>query len=112
MSQPSAAAKRLFARLAHTYHFDDPTAVFRIPGYALAILIEELPGLEAQATLLAAQAAMVPHMKKEDRVSTIRALRRLAEVVVPRRPMPVIEYNPEKAKNWFARLGAKVTGKN
>lgn len=83
-----------------------------IPLFLLEELCRYLPALEASATLNAATAASVPHLKKDDRRIVLADLRAVAREMEPPAPAPEpmekIELDKEKARQWFESQGVRV----
>lgn len=70
------------------------------------------PALEAERQLAAVSAAAAPHARPSDYrrlIATLEAeLAALTPLSLPREPMDVQEYDPDKAAAWFAEQGYKV----
>jgi len=100
----------LLARLVRFYGID-PERFLALPQYIVAILISELPAVEAADLRTAIQAALSPHLEEDDRRSLLRSVDALVETLYwqqpPTRPT-FIEYDPAKAAAWFAAMGAQV----
>lgn len=89
-----------------------PDEILALPMWQLAMLQWHLPALAAQEQLERAEAAVLPHVKEgRDRARYMINLRRIATAAYPppeRRRPEVVEQDPEKAREWFARRGIKV----
>lgn len=100
----------LIARLAYFYGID-PLRLTELPIWMLDTLATWLPRLHAEAQLRGAEVAMLPWMKQDRRGAMLRRWERLARRTAsadkPTAPDPA-ERNAEKARAWFAAMGAKV----
>lgn len=95
------------ALLVAVYHLD-PGRVFDLPQWVLAILLRQLPYIQSLGMLEMAVATTLPHMKKDEARSTIRRLQRKVEEQQQIEPMEILEFDPDKAAEWFAAQGLKV----
>lgn len=76
------------------------------------MLYQELPALEARESYFMSVAASIPHTKKEARASFLRRLVDMFEIDLPRKHPEVLEHDPEKAREWFESIGARVVSKD
>lgn len=75
------------------------------------LLAQYAPALEADESLGLAPLSILGEMRKEDRRRYLRDLERQARPLraFPPAPAPeLVEYNPEKAAEWFAQRGYEV----
>lgn len=83
----------------------------QIPGYIIAILLDEAAGVEAAAQQDRITAAIAPHMSKADRRELVGDLTRKQKQsmvrISPSRPR-VEQRDPIKAKEWYLSRGARV----
>jgi hypothetical protein len=89
----------------------DPERVLEIPKYLLRPLLEHLTALQAEEQQMQITASLTPHLRAEDRRSLMRALEKSAAPLhptPPREAVEFIEYNPQKAKDYFESIGVKV----
>lgn len=103
----------MIARLVRYYHID-PERVWLMPVELLTALIREMPRLKAEENLLGATISAMPWMPEHQRRSLLSRWSRLA-----RRPEPdaedgpeIIEADPQRAREWFTSIGARVASKS
>lgn len=101
------ALTRTFARLVYAYKLD-PRALVTTPLWALQVLVDELPGIEAAEQLARVNAATMPHAKAADARRYQRDLARLAYPPEPVPPMPKERIDPQAAAEWFKAQGIIV----
>ena len=79
------------------------------------ILIEHMEAIRAEEQSRLIQAISAPHMKKGRYRSLMRGLQKLATKVLraalPSYEYEVIEEDPEKAAEWLAGQGVRITNK-
>lgn len=78
-----------------------------LPAWVLQELMDLLPVIQAEELRNQALVAMLPHMKEHDRRRVLRKLD-AARARQARAPIEVVEVDPDKARAYFAALGAKV----
>lgn len=100
------------ARLARFYGVGmNPLWPLQTPIWYLRVLLQAIDVLEAEEMQAAISASAYPYLKEPDRRRMQRRLRRLTK---PSRPphgqrFEVVEHNPQKAAEWFAAMGMRVT---
>lgn len=67
-----------------------------------------LPVIQADELYNGALVSMLPHMKEGDRRRILSKLTRGRAVKEERPQVEIVEENPQKAREWFAAMGAKV----
>lgn len=84
------------------------------PMWALQILVDELPALEAHALEQAATAAITPHLKDHDRRELLRSLQwehrpqgRMPAAAAPDSTEPPVR-DLDAAAAYFASMGIRV----
>lgn len=82
--------------------------MLELPGWIVEELMIFLPVLQADELYNAALVAMLPHMKDGDRRRILNKLTRGRTAREERPQVEIIEDNPQKAREYFAALGAKV----
>lgn len=82
------------------------------PGWALALLVEEMPALRAADKLDWSVASTLPHMEGRDRERLIDRLRSRAELPAPRKRYRVKKRDPAAAQQWFEERGIIVRNEN
>lgn len=81
------------------------------PLWLLDALIEHLERLQAEEQRRAATMALLPYVKQSERARVLRRLEKATRRTVEKEPVPVLENNPDKARAYFAALGAKVVAR-
>lgn len=76
--------------------------------WLITILIEQMERIEADEMLKQIVAATSPHMERSARRRLIARLEASARSRPSRPVMTVIEHNPQAAREWFEKQGAKV----
>lgn len=71
-------------------------------------LVEFQPVIQADELYSAALVSMLPYMKEGDRWRVLSRLARARQTERAPVTRDVIEENPQKARAWFAAIGAKV----
>jgi hypothetical protein len=87
----------------------DPERVLQLPRYLLRHLTLNLPALEAAEQHKSITAGLAPYIPDHARRNLLYALEKKSarlQPVLP--PVEVIEYNPQKAKEYFESIGVKV----
>jgi len=79
--------------------------------WLLEALIEHLDRLQAEEQRMAATMALLPYVKRDARTRVLRRLEKATRRPEKKEPAPVIEDNPDKARAYFAALGAKVVNR-
>lgn len=78
----------------------------------LALLAEELPGLQAEEMLVTTQAARVAMADQKDAQRVIRNMELAAglgiEKPIQRREEPEVDRDPEAARAYFEQMGIEV----
>jgi hypothetical protein len=106
---PILDAETVLAKLVAFYKLD-PQRVLELPQYLIGILMSKQAALEAELLREQVTAAIAPHLEDDDRRELMEGLADAVEPIQPRRPDPVMPtvHDPEKAREWFASIGAKV----
>lgn len=79
-----------------------------MPLYCLHLLIEQLPVLRAAEQLGAIEAATAPHLERQSYRHLVRQLHTYALPAPKPEPVQFIEYDPDKAAEWFEARGFRV----
>lgn len=87
-----------------------PQTLLETPLWLLEALVGNLARLQAEEQRMAATMALLPYVKKNERTRVLRRLERSSRRPEEKEPVQVLEENPEKARAYFAALGAKVVG--
>ena len=74
----------------------------------LELLLGNVSRFEAEDQERMIQAALAPWMKPGDLRVLLSQLARYTHSIEPHEPMQIIEYSPEKAREWFETQGAIV----
>lgn len=76
----------------------------------VALLLEELPSIEALESQDRIVAALSPGMEDEAREDLLDRLSELIDAMreTAKPETVVIEHNPDKAREWFAERGVRV----
>jgi len=83
--------------------------VLTLPEWITDILLRQMTVLEAEDMEKAIMAASAPYMEEHDRRRLLRRLQSLSRPPAERQPpVQVIEEDPDKAREWFERIGARV----
>jgi hypothetical protein len=82
-----------------------------LPGWIIEELMLWLPVIQADELYSAALVSMLPHMKDGDRRRVLNKLTRVRTAKEERPQVEIIEENPQKARAWFAAMGAKVVNR-
>jgi hypothetical protein len=102
-----------FATLVRFYGID-PARLLELPTGLVNVLFRQMPTLQQQEwsmqRIAAAEGASYPYLKRDQQS---RAWGRIRRGLEARRPKPppvrVIEYDPEKAREWFEQQGLRVS---
>ena len=78
------------------------------PTWMLQALIDNLGRLQAEEQRMAATMALLPYVKPHERTRVLSRLERATRRPEEKEPVQIIEQNPDKARAYFAALGAKV----
>ena len=87
----------------------DPERVLTLPIYLLEILIQHLPALDAENLYNQIVSSSSPNMEPDDRQVLLDSLDETMEPLKPIQiappTMPIIEHNPDKAREYFEMMG-------
>ena len=87
----------------------DPERVTALPQWMMKALLENMPRLEAEALERLSVAAITPFLSESARGRYLSRLSSLARPFTPEHaPMEVIEYDPQKAAEWFRAQGGLI----
>ena len=85
-----------------------PQTLLETPLWLLDALVDHLDRLQAEEQRMAATIALLPYVKQNERTRVLKRLERAARRPEEKEPVKVVEDNPDKARAYFAALGAKV----
>lgn len=97
----------MIARLVRFYGLP-PQTLLETPLWLLDVLIEQQDRLQAEEQRMAATMALLPYVKQHERMRILKRLEKAARHTEEKESVQVIEDNPDKARAYFAALGAKV----
>lgn len=88
-----------------------PQTLLETPLWLLDALVDHLDRLQAEEQRMAAAIALLPYVKQHERTRVLKSLAKAARRSEKKEPVQIIEDNPDKARAYFAALGAKVVNR-
>lgn len=85
-----------------------PQTLLETPLWLLEALIDNLERLQAEEQQIATTVVLLPYVKQNERMRVLRRLGRATARQAEREDVRIVEENPDKARAYFAALGAKV----
>ena len=82
-----------------------------MPTWIVGVLLGNMGRLQAEEMQADAIVAMLPYMSNDDRRRVLRQIEHEAtwdDAPAPRETIQVIEYSPDKAREWFVVDGVHV----